>query len=53
MNKILDIVEDIKQIITNNQYKTIMESLMEISNTNELPLLTNNQELNRIICLFN
>ena len=30
MNKILDVVEDIKQNITDNQYKTIMESLMEV-----------------------
>ena len=32
MNKILDVMEDIKQSITDNQYKTIMESLMEINN---------------------
>ncbi len=30
MSKSLDIVNDIKQNITDNQYKTIMESLMEI-----------------------
>ena len=30
-----------------------MESLMEISNIHELPLLTNNHKLNKIICLFN
>ena len=42
MNKILDIVEDIKQNITDNQYKTIMESLMEINNKDKIPLLTNN-----------
>ncbi len=30
-----------------------MESLREISNTNELPLLTNNHKLNEIICFFN
>ena len=53
MNKILDIVEDIKQNITDNQYKTIMESLMEINNINKLSLLTNNYKLNKIICLFN
>ncbi len=53
MNKILDIVEDIKQNITDNQYKTIMESLMELNNTNELPLLTNKCNLNKVICLFN
>ena len=42
MNKILDIVEDIKQNITDNQYKIIMDSLMEIhrgnSNGNKLTL---------------
>jgi hypothetical protein len=31
MNKILDVVEDVKQNITDNQYKTIMDSLMEIN----------------------
>jgi hypothetical protein len=30
MNKILDVVEDIKQNITDNQYKIIMDSLMEV-----------------------
>ena len=30
MNKILDVVEDIKENITDNQYKTIMDSLMEV-----------------------
>ncbi len=53
MNKILDVMEDIKQNITDNQYKTIMESLMEINNTNKLSLLTSNYKLNKIICLFN
>ena len=28
MNKILDVVEDIKQKITDNEYKIIMDSLM-------------------------
>ena len=32
MNKILDVVEDIKQNITDNQYKIIMDSLMEVHN---------------------
>ena len=31
MNKILDVVEDIKQKITDNEYKIIMDSLMEIN----------------------
>ena len=55
MNKILDVVEDIKQNITDNQYKTIMESLMEMNkiNNNGIPLLTNNHKLNKIVCLFN
>ena len=54
MDKILDVMEDIKQNITDNQYKTIMESLMEINNNgNKLPLLTNNHKLNKIACLFN
>ena len=54
MNKILDVVEDIKQNITDNQYKIIMESLMEMNkiNNNNIPLLTNNHKLNKIICLF-
>ncbi len=52
MNKILDIVEDIKQNITDNHYKTIMESLMEIKNTNKLPLLINNHKLNKFYLFF-
>ena len=52
MNKILDVMEDIKQNITDNQYKIIMESLMEMNNTNKLSLLTSNYKLNKIICLF-
>jgi len=40
MNKILDVMEDIKQKITDNEYKILMESLMEINNNgNKLPLL--------------
>ena len=35
MNKILDVVEDIKQNITDKQYITIMESLMEINFTSK------------------
>ena len=30
MDKILDVMEDIKQKITDNEYKLIMDSLMEI-----------------------
>ena len=54
MNKILDVAEDIKHNITDNQYKILMESLMEINNNgNKLPLLTTNHKLNKIACLFN
>ena len=54
MNKILDVMEDIKQNITDNQYKTIMDSLMEINNDgNKLSFLTSNYKLNKIICFFN
>ena len=35
MNKILDVMEDIKQNITDKEYKTIMDSLMEIQNGKE------------------
>ena len=52
MNKILDVMEDIKQNITDHQYKIIMESLMEMNNTNNLSFLTSNYKLNKIICLF-
>ncbi len=30
MNKILDVIEDIKENITDNQYKLIMDLLMEV-----------------------
>ena len=35
MDKILDVMEDVKQNITDNQYKIIMDSLMEIRNENQ------------------
>jgi len=54
MNKILDVMEDIKQNITDNQYKIIMDSLMEINNDgNKLSFLTSNYKLNQLVCLFN
>ena len=57
MNTILGVVEDIKQNITDNQYKTIMDSLMEIhkinNNGNLLPFLTENQQLNKFASFFN
>ena len=48
MNKILDVVEDIKPNITEHQYNKIMEALMEI-----FPLLSENRQLNKLIRLFN
>ena len=53
MNKILDVVKDIKQKITDNEYKTIMDSLMEINKISKLKLLNQNQERNKFVCLFN
>ena len=47
MNKILDVVEDIKQNITDNQYKIIMDSLMEIHKT---PLMNDNHINNEFVC---
>ena len=41
MNKILDVIEDIKQNITGNQYKTILDSLMAI---NKIPALYTNHK---------
>lgn len=35
MNKILDVMDDIKQKITDNEYKIIMDSLMEIYKSKE------------------
>jgi len=35
MDNILDVMEDVKQNITDNQYKIIMDSLMEIRNENQ------------------
>ena len=49
MNKILDVVEDIKQKITDNEYKIIMDSLMEINKT---PLVYENHISSKFICLF-
>ena len=36
MDKILDVMEDIKQNITDNQYKIIMDSLMAINKDQNL-----------------
>ena len=52
MNKILDVVEDIKQNITDKQYTTIMDSLMEVNKISKFKLLNENQERNKFFCLF-
>ena len=49
MNKMVDIMEDIKQKITDNEYKNIMDSLMEIYKT---PLVYENHKSNKFMCLF-
>ena len=49
MDKILDVMEDIKQNITDNQYKTIMDSLMAI---NKDPIIYINHKSNKFICLL-
>ena len=49
MDKILDVMEDIKENMTDNQYKIIMESLMEI---NKKPIMYKNHKNNKFICLF-
>ena len=46
MNKILYVVEDIKQKKTDNEYKIIMDSLMEI---NKIPLVYKNHKSNKFI----
>ena len=49
MNKILDVVEDIKQKITDNEYKTFMDPLMEI---NEIPSVYENHKSIKFMCLL-
>ena len=49
MNKLLDAVEDIKQKITDNKNKIIMDSLMEI---NKIPLVYENRKSNKFMCLL-
>ncbi len=49
MNKILDVVEDIIPNLTDNQYKILMDSLMEIHKT---PLIYENPKNNNFICLL-
>ncbi len=49
MDKNLDVMEDIKQNITYNQYKIIMDSLMAI---NKDPIIYKNHKSNEFICLL-
>ena len=49
ISRISGVMEDIKQDITDNQYKIIMESLMAI---NKDPNLYKNHKSNKFICLF-
>ena len=52
MNKILDVVEDIKQKLPDNEYKTIMDSLMEVNKISKFKILNENHERNKSFCLF-
>ena len=52
MNKILDVVENIKQKLTDNEYKIIMDSLMEVNKISKFKILNENQERNKFFCLF-
>ena len=49
ISRISEVMEDIKQDITDNKYKIIMESLMTI---NKDPNLYKNHRSNKFICLF-
>jgi hypothetical protein len=49
MDKILDVMEDIKRNITYNQYKIIMDSLMAIHKD---PIIHINHKSNEFICLL-
>ena len=49
MNKILDVMEDIKQNITDNQYKIIMDSLMEIHKIKEQKLMMKELVINVLL----
>ena len=49
MNKIFIVIEDIKQKITDNEYKIILDSLMEI---NKIPLVYENHKSNKFMILL-
>ena len=49
ISKILEVMEDIKQDITDNQYKTIMDSLTKIY---KKPSMYQNHQNNKFVLLF-
>ena len=53
MDKILDVMEDIKQKITDNEYKIIMDSLMEIHKNKEDNEVISNWKRERNILIAN
>ena len=52
MIKILNVMEDIKQKITDNEYKIIMDLLMEVNKISKFKILNENHESNKFFCLF-
>ena len=53
MDKILDVMEDIKQKITDNEYKIIMDSLKEIHKNKEVNEEISNWKRERNILIAN
>jgi len=53
MDKILDVMDDIKQNITDNEYKIIMDSLMEIHKNKEDNEVISNWKRERNILIAN
>ena len=53
MDKILDVMEDIKQKITDNEYKIIMDSLKEIHKNKEDNEVISNWKRERNILIAN
>jgi uncharacterized protein YpuA (DUF1002 family) len=51
--EISDIIDDIKQNITDNQYKSIMDLLMKMNKTFENGILLENEKLKKQLKLFN
>ena len=51
--EISDILDDVKQNITDYQYKSIMDLLMKMNKTVENDLLLENEKLKKQLKLFN